>query len=227
MSEEDKSLADFSSKALRGPKTGAYQQLLSQKLIKSIQTKDPLQKIVLTCEAAYLCKNKDKLEMDKIEAVFKISNSLINTEVKPDSSIRVAWSFPKTEENYNRFFKPWQLIELRFNPHDTIYRVDNYPEKPSFHHQSEYDAERTWELWDEVNKEILKHMDDMSDSETFFIKCSAIGRSSFFSLRGEFESWALPIMLNALSSITEEIDPEVYKDMLSQMKDNEPEEKGE
>ena len=49
MSEEEKSLADFGSKALRGPKKGAFDQALSWYFFKALQA-NPLDKIIKTGE---------------------------------------------------------------------------------------------------------------------------------------------------------------------------------
>jgi hypothetical protein len=225
--EEDKSLTDFVSKALRGPKAGAYQQLLSQKLVKSIQTGEALPKITSICEAAMISRNKEKLDMAHIERVYKVTQSLTNAQSnKENEAVIIPWSFPETEENYKEYIAAWNRIKGSYYPLLARYGRRNSRLEPSFSHSyTESDRRESYYATESERKRINDEISHLSEWEGFFEKTSAFSKESFYSLRAEFEGWALPTMMKILTKITEEIDPEVYRDTLGLMTVGEPQDK--
>lgn len=111
LSELDK----FTATTLRGPKRGVYEQLLAAKLISANRSK-PLQRIRYISEAAWFAKEKaENLGMELVETLYKVSVALDSVERDKHWDNRytyfmlypVPWPFEKTQENFERYVKPW------------------------------------------------------------------------------------------------------------------------
>ncbi len=217
MSNEEKSLVDFESKALRGPKSGAYQQLLSQTLIKAKLAKEPIQKIATICEAAMMSRNKDELDMGLIDSVYAVCTSFNKTELNNNQGhAEIAWTFPSSEENYKRLIEPWQKIGLSWCPLSTDFCHDHYPSKPSFDmYTFQADQERNYDAWQEIQKKVVEEINKQPTHKQFYQHTSAVSRGSYFSLVGEFQIWALRKLLEVQTILMDEVDPKVYQDTLS------------
>lgn len=226
MSEEkgktEKEFEGFVSTAMRGPRRGIYEKLLAGKLIQASTVGDPLKKIQNICEAAFLCKKKDKLDLNLVETASLVSASFMNTEItqKLDVMVIVAWAFDKTEENWKRFIKPWNKVGLRYFPLETPYRRRKYPSKLRYTGRSYFDYEAENEQLDKrdtlrelVHGEIRK----MPQNQQFFERTAALDRNSFFQLKGEFERWAVTKLLPIETVIAEQIDPRVYGEVAALM----------
>jgi len=212
MSEEE-NLADFASRALRGPRKRVYQQLLSQKLIRANMNKDPLQKIKFICEAAFMSRNKENVDIETVELSHAVCISLMRTSLNSEENFtHIPWAFPETEENYERFIRPWFSVTIRFYPLKTLYCHDHFPSQPIFGYPNH---EKIHNAWKEVKQKILTNMGQMSPSEAFFVQTSAIGKNSFRKLKGEFEKWAMKPLYEIVNVIVDEIDPKVYHETLS------------
>ena len=97
---------------------------------------------------------------------------------------------------------------------------------PSFSDSyTRYDARDSYYATQSERKRINDEISHLPEWGGFFEKTSALSNKSFYSLRAEFEGWALPTMMEILTKITEEIDPEVYRDTLGLMTVGEPQDK--
>ncbi len=217
-------LEKFAQSSLRRHRKGIYEQLLAGLLAKSNRTSDPLVKISAICEAAYLSKKKDKLDLGLVEAAQTIASSFLNTEVYREEPVKVAWSFPQTEENWKRFIQPWQALCIRYFPFNTDYGRRHYPvRKTCYNDIDEYN-----ELLDKKEKRLEdaeRKIEALNPYDRFFEKTGALTRNSFYALKAEFSQWALPRLLEVQAAIAEEVDPQVYQLVLGSTFDKEPADK--
>lgn len=207
----------FISEAVRRPRTGVYQQLLAQKL-KVNRVSDPLQRITLLCEAAYMSRNKDALDMKIIDIAAAACRSFLNTDdSKKEPWVNIAWVFPPTEENYVKYIKPWLTVSYHYYPTRTIYAYVHYGENLRYQDMerpaSRY--EKITKFFDEIKKRIYKEINEKPDYERFFIVTTAISKTTLQAFKGEFTNWMLPKLLEQQSIIVDEIDPQVYLKTLS------------
>lgn len=219
------SFQEFQSQALRRPRRGLYQQLIAGLLAKANSLSDSLRKIYTLCEAATLSRQKGKLDMDFVEAAYTVVTSFMNTEIGKEM-VRVAWNFSLTKKNWNTYIRPWQKIGLRYYPGETLLCHKKYPLKTRYRYQMSIDQANVYleeqeKKWQQVHEEILK----MPPHETFYQKTGALSRQSFFQLRGEFEKWALINLAEVQDKIAQEIDPNVYTQMLQLMRKKEEEQR--
>jgi hypothetical protein len=219
-------LEKFVSTSMRGPKRGIYEQLLASLLIKGVRSNDPLIKISCICEAAFMSKKKDKLDMNLVDVFYTVCQSLQNTEIAKSRKskteyVNVSWSFPKTEENWKQYIKPWQKTsQLQFYTLFTSWRYNKYPiqdrlENVSPFRQVEHYNELA-EYYENLATVIAAEIRDLPPHQCFFEMASALGVHSYRILQGEFTSWALRQLLEIQATLAEEISPQVWKDAFGQ-----------
>lgn len=225
--KQNKKLSTFVSEALRKPRHGIYQQLLAQLLISANNAIEPWKKIQKICDAAYLTKTHEAEEPDKKEAKSKIdfnlvdniatiNTSFIQTIVRRDSCIRVAWNFLDTKENWKRYIEPWQHVNLNFIVLRTSYAHEHTTYDFSWKATNKPLNEREQDEYN-LEKEMLEQIRDLPLEEKFFVVTSALSENSFQALKGEFYVYALKILLPIQAIISEEIDPLIWKELLSLM----------
>lgn len=219
---EEKQYKDFISTALRKPRKGIRQQLMAQLLIKANITSDALLKVQSICEVSYMSeKHKDKIDMNLVEAASLVSTSLINTEKADISSkrnpsmIRCSWAFKQTEENYKKYIEPWHVIDLRHYSLYTKYVSDKYPDfprDPVFYSSGE--QEQWCEYRDKILEGVSNWFKKSSEAKGFYEQTYALSKLSFLDLKGEFENWAIAKLRPIQALVAEEIDQEIYKDVI-------------
>jgi hypothetical protein len=200
MSEEDKSLADFSSKALRGPKKGALNQALSWYFFKALEAK-PLEKIIKTGEILGMLSEGQLNELEVDLKQFKtfsllahtISNPSIFTRDMNGRAYAVNWPFPENQETWDRYFKPWnpEILNLMYYPNMVFKNVEEYREK--------------------------------GQNEIYFLIISTQGMSeaTYYAIKNRFIEYALPETMRVLSKIATLIEPKEFLEVanMSQEKD--------
>lgn len=214
----------FVGAALRGPRRGIYEQLLAALLVKASSVSNNLTKIASLCEAAYLSRNNNKLDMNFIKKASAVCTSLLKTELnQKNDPVRIPWVFPQTKENWMQYIKPWQKITLVYYPLKTPYRRRTYPLEPplqSYRYPHEIiaeDAKRRRIL--QVLQEIVhKEIEKLPEHRKFFECTAALSRDSFLALKGEFERWALFQLLPIQARLAEEIDPRIYREVVQLLK---------
>ena len=208
---------------------------MAQLLIKANITSEPLLKIQAITEVSYMSeKHKDQIDFALVECASQVSTSLMNTEksnITPRSNphlIRCSWSFKQTEENYKKYVEPWHLIDLTYYPLYTRFVYDHYPDFPPICNAFYLDDKQRWE---ETHDEILEKVDNwfkkLVKGKAFYQQTYALSRLSFADLKGEFECWATAQLRPIQALVAEEIDPEIYKDVVQLlMKQGRKEEEG-
>lgn len=73
-------------------------------------------KVRLVCEAAFMVlPDKLGLDLEGVETVYMVALTFLYTNIQSDF-ISMAWGFNQTEENFERFIKPWhRFIPLSFS----------------------------------------------------------------------------------------------------------------
>lgn len=160
--------------------------MVAKHLISSIAA-DPLRKIRLICEA-FLMRHRD----EEMENIYAVATSLLSY----DDQNRVAWSFSQTEENFERFIKPW-LIKL-----------------PDFLFYNSLDRQV------KIRKLVREEVDQEGNIKTiqkptweqFFVITSVIGVTdvALGEMRGMFVVYAMPIVMKRAGMLVEEIDPKAF-----------------
>lgn len=218
---EEKEYKDFISTALRKPRKGIRQQLMAQLLIKANITSDALLKVQSICEVSYMSeKHKDQIDFALVECASRVSISLSNTlehhlkQTDPKYMVRVTWTFEETEANWKTYVEPWQKINLRYYALETDYKKHHHPWRETVYPRDGQQQEEWIEYTEELRKEIAQTIRKMPKHRAFFEQTGALGLQSFYALRGEFEHWAIAQLRPIQALVAEEVDPEVYKDVV-------------
>jgi len=198
MSLKDDSMEDFIQTATRGPKRGITEQLLCHKLLSANQT-GQIKRVIFITEAAWsLDPDKAKeqgIDPDTVEVLHKVATTLnstimIKAVIPGDHPYEsgtlyciypLNWGFEHSEENYNKYLKPW------------------FPNAGNY-----YPALiRYW-----YGKSIK---DFESVGERNFIVCKVLTDSGFVTIRNAFIYWAQPIATRIEAQIAATIDPRTYQ----------------
>ena len=242
MSEKDEGnqLDKFAASSMRGPKRGIYQQLLAQLLIKANRANDSLIKISCICEAALMSRKKKKLDMKLVHVCYMVCQSFKSSEIRNISYsflhrkemidvTRMAWVFPQTEENYRKYIESWQHIQLSYYAYYTQWRYKKYPIADrrggfiSDYNYPEY-YNKTAAFIEDLKEKTQKDLEELPEWQNFYETTSAVAKRSFFVLQGEFTGWALPKLLETQATLSDEIDPEIWKETLSAVSKDEQKE---
>ena len=192
--EEEKaegSFADFANAALRLHRRGSFEELLCQHMIMSIAA-EPLSKVRLILEAAFMVPpDKLKADISQVENIYTVAVSFLNTD--PATGIYISWVFPQTNENFDKYVRPWRLnVPLSF--------VVNVP------------ADRT------DKQKILDAKN--GEAEKFYCITTYLGLhpSSFQVLKAQFLVWALPLVMDVYETLSRVIDLDVFEKILGVLK---------
>jgi hypothetical protein len=212
---EEEKLGEVAAFALRGPRKGVYQQLLAGSLIKAMRTDDSLKKVYNICMAAYTFKEKDKLNMELVEICSRVCESLINTILERNQPITVAWNFPQTEKNWEKYILPWQRTTLSFYPLLTYYGRRNYPRRYAENDPFEGVGalNRRLNEHEETIKQANQEINELPIHKSFFESTSALSLTSFNVLKSEFSSWAIAKLAETQALIAEHVDPALFREM--------------
>jgi hypothetical protein len=186
--KEESDFETFTSSALRSHRKGSFETLLAQHLAVATPS-DPLNKIRLVCEAAFMVP-KDKLELDmkQVETVYMVCLSFLNA-TRPD--IIMAFGFALNEESYVRFIKPWH------EPGGVPMMFTSFCEADRQEKSEEVENAKT-------------------AAEAFFLVTARHGLSSgsFAMLKAEFLRYAIPHAMETFEKISKLVDPDLYKELL-------------
>jgi hypothetical protein len=189
--EGESNLEKFASQALRLHRKGSFEFLLSQHLAFATGS-EPLQKIRLVCEAAYMVPQteaeKAVLDFNLVDTLYRVAVSFLNSRVSNIGTVRVVWSFEHTPQNFNRFILPWK----RQIPLSCL----------------AFDAREA-----EEKEEIMQ---TASEPEYFFQLTTLLDMTqhSFQTLKAEFLSWGLPKAMEIFEKLSRLIDPNIYREIV-------------
>lgn len=244
--EEKEDFSKFVSGALRGPRKGTYEQLLCQHLISSV-TANPLKKIKLTCEAAMMAEpEKAKgFNQEELETFFNVSNAFSSaSQTKIDQigtrMYAIPWPFSNTEENYDRYIKPWHISASYFinfirKHRQTAWKLQHHD--PFGHCDAVLEVTRKSEVED-VIKDILAtyercpgchgrlernriHKEETTiiveepEWSFFFEMSQCLSQSGFQTLLNSFVAWAMPKAMTLSRELSKNVDPSLYREMFA------------
>ncbi|MBS7635343.1 hypothetical protein KEJ34_07685 [Candidatus Bathyarchaeota archaeon] len=178
---EEREFEEFSARALRLRRKGAFENMLAQHLVLSVGA-EPLRKVRLICEAAFMVP-EGKLQIDKqqLEAVYKVVLSFLNSNMTKEGTISIAWGFPLTEESYEKYVAPWQKSNVPLIISGDYKRAE------------------------------VKSREEKFLYETYSLD---LYPASFYFLKAEFLSWAIPIVMRVYEQLSRLVDPDLYREML-------------
>lgn len=245
---EKQKLADYASKGLRGPKYGIFEQLLAQHLVQATVSSEPLRKIQLVAEAALMIDTEKQkaldIHMEKLEIVRAITEAFNHrTEITNkhyECLVAVEFGFEETEENYNRFIKPWGPDQ----------RLSHYPVRLAHHYShigTSYrkfycascrnfvadDVQGTIGVTDKgtckycganldrgfqnsfpfIVQHAFKKHDSTPDWQMFFAYCHALSQQGYAELKGFFLKSAMPFVMFLMNKLTQVVRPEIYNEI--------------
>jgi len=182
----------FTSEALRFSKKGSWELLLAQHLGASVMA-EPISKVRLILEGSYMTPaKKSELNMEKIDTLYSICLSFLNTVTKSDF-IAVPWTFEQTQENYSKYVEPWmRKVPICFSSATEMSKQNKRKQLE----QAESDAEKFFLYTGELNLHL----------------------SSFQILKGLFLRWSLPQAMTIFETLSKLVDPELYQNIVLQMK---------
>jgi len=201
--EEGEELRDLKKSAAKAltvlRRKGSFEIVLSQHLTTAIPI-DPLVKVRLICEAAFMI-SPDKLketsiDMELVKTIYELCLSFLYVDIH-SPFIQIPWSFPRTEEAYQKYIAPWHNNRIPLS-----FRYSTTSEK-------------------EKKKERIKQCE--SEIEEFFLLTNYLNlaEGSFINLKVEFLNWAIPKIMQVAEQISELIDPKLYKELLAGAKASE------
>jgi hypothetical protein len=203
-SEEQKD-AQFMFSAMRAPRQGIYEHLLSQLMAQAVICTDPLKRIKVTCETCLVIKEADQKELsidyERVEVLNVVANALLNLTVRkiPDcqiDTVSIPWGFSETEENFKKFVEPWFKCQIFYwpvflNTHCKWHKRHSFP-------------------YDIVIDEIIRN----PFWSWFFDATSCLSPEGYATLRNNFAAWAIPQSQRFLSELTEIVSPTLYAEIL-------------
>jgi hypothetical protein len=188
--EEDQSLADFTSRAIRRNKAGSYEQLLCQHLIKAVDA-PPADKIRLISEASMMVPDTP-VNKELLEILYSVSLSFTETRVDlrdpADFHGAILWGFPRTDKNFEKFIMPWLPSD------DQIYTKSG---------RNVSETDRIEALpW---------------GGEKFWAESQVLHISGFVKLETRFTVWAMPHAMRMFEQLAKLINPDTYQKVLEQV----------
>jgi len=191
----------FVSSAIRAPRAGAYEHLLSQFLASAVVVTDPLKRVKIVCEAALMIPESQRnldISYEKIEVLNIVANALLNkTTMKlPDGSayVSIPWGFKLVEENFQKFVKPWDKHNLTYYP-------------VLLKKQAEIE-------WDYRGIPTVKKIFYDPYWRWFFEASGCLTVAGYNNLKNSFAAWAIPQVQLYLAELTRVVSPGLYGQIL-------------
>ena len=202
--EEESDLQKFVASALRQPRGGIYEQLLSQFLAQAVIVTDPLKRIKVVCEASLMVPEKDREDLaisyERVEVLNAVTNAFLNSSsVTPKDFgaevVSISWGFDRIEENYEKYIHPWFKCQIWYHP--TLLR--NHVEFERVH-----------------NHQIprIKRIIREPFWSWFFDATTCLATDGYNSLKNSFVAWAIPQVQLYLAELTQVVNPSVYAEVL-------------
>jgi hypothetical protein len=196
-SEDD--FAEFVSKAIREPRGGAYEQLLSQFLAQAVICTDPLKRIKVVCEAALMIPEAERedltIDYETVEVLNAVTNALLNSTKNRGDVISISWGFQETEENGQKFIGPWQKTKIWYYPDLLRTHVEFYP-------YYGYGIRK------------IKRIITEPFWSWFFDATNCLSMEGYNLLRNSFVAWAIPQIQLYLSELTHVVSPSLYGEVI-------------
>lgn len=193
--------AEFVASAMRAPRAGCYEHLLSQFLAQAVICTDPLKRVKVVCEAALMIPETERKEMtvdyEKVEALNAVANALLYASAwkwDPYEGVSIPWGFLPTEENYKRFIEPWFKCNVMFH----AMLLNRHVIKGE----------------DRDHRPIVKEVVFNPLWSWFFEASGVLTTEGFNMLKNAFAAWAIPQVQLYLTELTHAVSPGLYAEIL-------------
>ena len=199
----------FAASAIRGPRKGILQHLISQHLISAVSSHS-LKKIRLICEAAMTLEKPESagIDMEEIDVLHKnVLGFLLTTHYKWGKSkyyCYMSWPFQDTQENYKKYIAVWRTPNTAVQ----YYPVLGYCYRASDVEQLEKERRRVEDA-----------VDKLAAWESFFwiTRKGMLTEASYTNLVSQFTAWALPKVQRIVHQVAKQVSPGLYYEVLQSM----------
>ena len=222
---------EFVVKALRGPKRGILEHSLCQHLALAIASQ-PLRKIRLICEAAYLLDEKTREEIgisnDDLEVIYQVCLGFVNATHATVPSFysnievwSVNWGFIKKRreiEIFRRYIAPWfsdrtiQLFEVAMSEKEAKEFLEiKKKAREAYANLEKLRGEGC------NDGEVLKRLEvewKHYYAVGFFMAVHYLTKQSFNELTSMFIGWALPKVQQIFACLSRLVEPTLFEEML-------------
>jgi hypothetical protein len=202
--DEELTDREFVASVIRAPRQGTYEQYFCQLLAQSVICTDPLKRVKIVTEAAWTIKEPERKNLAIDYEIVSVLNAIANALLNPSSQkcdlteiVSIPWGFDLTEENWNKFIRPWMQGSANYYPVFLSYK-HVVLKKPVYTN-----------CWPEVVKIIYEPYWEWSFESS---RCLSV--QGFNTLRNAFIAWASPQAQNYLAELTSVVDPNTYRDVL-------------
>lgn len=201
--EGQSDLQKFVQTALRQPRGGIYEQLLSQFLAQAVIVTDPLKRIKIVCEAALLIPEKERgdlaVDYEQVNMLNRVANALLNSVTRKDLDfgvdvVSIPWGFGYTEENFKEFIEPWVECQPNYWPYLLKKHV-------------EFSQDRYGQV------KIVKIIETPTWSFLYEV-CACLTHVGYNTVKNAFAAWAIPKVQLYLAELTQVVSPSLYAEVI-------------
>lgn len=236
---EDKGFLEFVSSAIRAPRGGAYEHLLSQFLASSVVVTDPLKRIKIVTEAALMIPERERddlaINYEKIQELNAVANAFLNRSTRKLEGLEIVsipWGFYLSEENFERIIAPWLKCKYQFWTHLLTKHVEkwrvwqcrecgeflaekklSYYEEPKFPSKCPKCKEKLDGWYDWKSYDELRVVENPVWS-LFFEASGCLTLDGYNTLKNCFAAYAIPTVQAYLAELTRVVSPSLYSQII-------------
>jgi len=198
--DEKGKFAEFVSSAIRAPRQGVYEHLLSQFLASAVVVSDPLKRIRIVAEAAMMVPEQERqdlaIDYETVDSLNQVRIALQNRMIQRDYWIKhsppfelvsISWGFPRTKENYEKYIAPWDHTVIYYSPPVVI----------MMHRHADAEAFKRQPWW-----------------KRFFDVSVCLPLNSYLTLKNQYVAYAIPKVQLMLAELTRLVQPSLYANIL-------------
>lgn len=242
--DTEQDFARFITSAIRQPRGGIYEHLLSQFMAQAVICTDPLKRIKIVTEAALMIPESERnslaIDYGRIKVLNFVSNALLNPSIrKPEKGfdiVSIPWGFPENEQNFKDFIAPWFNYKVLFWPdlikeHIEIWRVwecrwcgeelarrklpySDKPEMPRKCPKCKKEVISRYGKIDWSRRYNIRKITQNPFWSYFYEVSQCLSKEGYDSLRLDFCAWAMPQAQLFLAELARAVSPSLYGEIL-------------
>jgi len=240
--DEEAEFEAFVSSAIRKPKEGIYEHLLSQFLASAVVVTDPLKRVKILSEAALMVPEVQRkglgIDYELVEVLNSVANALLVPVVKKLHNgieyVSIPWGFEKNEENFRKYIEPWLNCNFSYWPQLLRDHIETWT--VWFCYECDSELFRTKTLRRKLKVKLpkkcpecgakIEHYTDYYSRQidvivddpfwSFFFEASGcLTVNGYRDLRNAFARWAIPKVQLFMAELSRVVRPELYSDILA------------
>lgn len=233
--------AEFVSTAVRAPRQGVYEHLLSQFLASAVVVTDPLKRIKIVTEAAMMVPEREREDLavnyETVERLNTVCMALQNARNEKAvwiegsdafKRIIIPWGFPTNKENFEKYISPWYLGPIRAFPlllthHLKLFKV--WTCSKCSHTLGEVGVDEKPVKCPKCSEKLKEHFWDYKIEERykvvkdprwsfFFDITTCLAEVGYQELKNQFITYAIPKVQLMLAELTRLVQPNLYANIL-------------